>query len=216
MKYKVGVSEKVTKDGKDYHVWKVSDEAGFYLADGIEGEEAQEQIEKIIASACALAVKLETQAEAVGQEQSEQKQTTAQQPREQEPKKQDTKKQEHVQQEPPKQEQKTQEERLPYMVRRSTGEKIVIDKDIFKLGKDAACVDYVVDNNPTISRNHADIERKEDGFYARDKGSLNHTFVDGKKIAPKEAVKLTSGSLLQLSDEVFEFVNVAEKKRKKR
>ncbi len=201
MKYKVGVSEKVTKDGKDYHVWKVSDEAGFYLAGGIEGEEAQEQIEKIIASACALAVKLETQAEAATQEQSEQKQAVAQEPREQEPE---------------KQEQKTQEEKLPYFVRRSTGEKIVIDKDIFKLGKDAACVDYVVDNNPTISRNHADIERKEDGFYARDKGSLNHTFVDGKKIEPKEAVKLTSGSLLQLSDEVFEFVNVAEKKRKKR
>ena len=193
MKYKVGVSEKVTKDGKDYHVWKVSD--------GIVGEEAQEQIEKIIASACALAVRLETQAEAATQEQSEQKQAVAQEPREQEPE---------------KQEQKTQEEKLPYFVRRSTGEKIVIDKDIFKLGKDAACVDYVVDNNPTISRNHADIERKEDGFYVRDKGSLNHTFVDGKKIAPKEAVKLTSGSLLQLSDEVFEFVNVVEKKRKKR
>lgn len=201
MKYKVGVSEKVTKDGKDYHVWKVSDEAGFYLADGIVGEEAQEQIEKIIASACALAVRLETQAEAATQEQSEQKQAVAQEPREQEPE---------------KQEQKTQEEKLPYFVRRSTGEKIVIDKDIFRLGKDAACVDYVVDNNPTISRNHADIERKEDGFYVRDKGSLNHTFVDGKKIAPKEAVKLTSGSLLQLSDEVFEFVNVVEKKRKKR
>jgi len=98
------------------------------------------------------------------------------------------------------------DEKLPYLMRKGTGEKIMINKDIFKLGKDAAYVDYFVDNNPTISRNHADIVRKKDGYYAKDKGSLNHTFVDGKKLEPEKLVKLTSGSLLQLSDEVFEFI----------
>lgn len=91
-------------------------------------------------------------------------------------------------------------------MRKRTGEKIAIDKNIFKLGKDAAYVDYFVDDNPTISRNHADIVRRDDGFYAKDKGSLNHTFVDGKKLEPEKPVKLVSGSLLQLADEVFEFL----------
>ena len=48
--------------------------------------------------------------------------------------------------------------------------------------------------------------RRDDGFYAKDKGSLNHTFVDGKKLEPEKPVKLVSGSLLQLADEVFEFL----------
>ncbi len=188
MKYRVGEPEKVTKDGRDYQVWRISEQAGFYLADGVAGEKAEELIDRIIASACALAVKMDAQ-------------------------------EAPAEQEPEKQEQKTETEKLPYLVRRSNGERIVIDKEVFKLGKDAACADYVVDNNPTISRNHADIERREDGFYARDKGSLNHTFVDGKKVKPEEPVKLTKGSLLQLSDEVFEFVdvvNIVDKKKKKR
>lgn len=185
MKYRVGVPEKVTKDGKDYQVWKISKQAGFYLADGVAAEEAQEMIDQIIASACALAVKMDTQDE---------------------PAKQEPAKQEPLKAEPVKQEQKSDSEKLPYLVRRSTGERIVINKDIFKLGKDATCVDYVVDNNPTISRNHANIERKKNGCYVKDKGSLNHTFVDGKKLEPEKPKKLESGSLLQLADEVFQFV----------
>ena len=49
MKYRVGVSEKITKDGKDYQVWKVSEQAGFYLADSIAREDAQELIDDIAA-----------------------------------------------------------------------------------------------------------------------------------------------------------------------
>ena len=67
MKYRVGVSEKVTKDGKDYRVWKVSDKAGFYLADGLEGEDAEAEIDRIIASSSALAVKMDADACAVSE-----------------------------------------------------------------------------------------------------------------------------------------------------
>ncbi len=56
-----------------------------------------------------------------------------------------------------------------------------------------------------MSRNHADIVRKQDGFYIIDKGSLNHTFVNGKKLAAEEYRKLEDGCLIQLADEVFEF-----------
>lgn len=98
------------------------------------------------------------------------------------------------------------EEKTPYLIRRSTGEKFVINGDVFKLGKDASCVDCLIDDNPAISRNHADIVHEKDGFYVRDKGSLNHTFVDGRKLEAKKPVKLENGSLLQLADEVFEFI----------
>lgn len=96
-------------------------------------------------------------------------------------------------------------EAVAYIVRKRTGEKTVINRNLFKLGKDASYVDYCIKDNPAVSRNHADIVRKPDGFYLVDKGSLNHTFVNGKKLAVDEYRKLEDGCLMQLADDVFEF-----------
>lgn len=97
------------------------------------------------------------------------------------------------------------EEMIPYIVRKRTGERIVINRNLFKLGKDASYVDYCIRDNPAVSRNHADLVRKPDGYYLVDKGSLNHTFVNGKKLAVDEYRKLEDGCLMQLANEVFEF-----------
>lgn len=94
---------------------------------------------------------------------------------------------------------------IPYIVRMRTRERIPINRSPFKLGKDASCVDYCIGDNPAVSRNHAEIVRKQDGFYIVDKGSLNRTFVNGKKLAAEEYKKLEDGCLVQLADEVFEF-----------
>jgi hypothetical protein len=96
-------------------------------------------------------------------------------------------------------------EKIPYLVRKRTGERIAINRTLFKLGKDASYVDYCIKDNPAVSRNHADILRKKDGYYLVDKGSLNHTFVNGKKLALDEYRKLEDGCLVQLANEVFEF-----------
>lgn len=96
-------------------------------------------------------------------------------------------------------------EKIPYLVRKRTGERIAINRTLFKLGKDASYVDYCIKDNPAVSRNHADILRKKDGYYLVDKGSLNHTFVNGKKLTLDEYRKLEDGCLVQLANEVFEF-----------
>lgn len=193
------VTEKITKDGKTYHVWKVSENAGFYLAQDIdlESEGAQELIEDMIALCGELSARAEEALETIFDDAEKDGAATdvfdelQRAANESLALKNGTRR---------------LDEKLPYLVRRSTGEKIVINRNIFKLGKDATYVDYFVDNNPTISRNHADIMHKKDGYYAKDKGSLNHTFIDGKKLEPEKSVKLESGSLLQLSNEVFEFI----------
>lgn len=100
---------------------------------------------------------------------------------------------------------KPKTENVPYLIRKRTREKILINRNLFKLGKEVACVDYCIDDNPTVSRNHADIVRKQDGYYLVDKNSLNHSFVNGKKLAADEYRKLENGCLIQLADEVFEF-----------
>lgn len=94
---------------------------------------------------------------------------------------------------------------VTYIIRKRTGEKVVINRNLFKIGKDASYVDYCIKDNPAVSRNHADIVRKADGFYLVDKGSLNHTFIDGRKLEAGEYRKLSDGCLMQLADDVFEF-----------
>jgi pSer/pThr/pTyr-binding forkhead associated (FHA) protein len=96
-------------------------------------------------------------------------------------------------------------DKAPYLVRRRNGKKIPITANIFKIGKEESYVDYCISDNPTISRSHADIIKKSDGFYVKDKGSLNHTFLNGKKLEQDVPKKLEKGCLVQLSNEVFEW-----------
>jgi hypothetical protein len=97
------------------------------------------------------------------------------------------------------------ESQFPYLIRRNTGEKIIVNSNIFKIGKEEEYVDYCISDNATISRNHADIVRKMDGYYLKDEGSLNHTFLNGTKIEKDKPRKLKSGCLIQLANEVFEW-----------
>ena len=94
--------------------------------------------------------------------------------------------------------------RLPYLIRQSTKEKILINRDVFKIGKEKSFVDYYVEND-AVSRIHADIVRKKDHFYVIDQDSLNHTFLEGKKLPAKKYVKLKSGQSFRLADEEFSF-----------
>lgn len=93
----------------------------------------------------------------------------------------------------------------PYLVRKKTGERIPVNKNSFKIGKDENSVDYCIRNNPTVSRSHADIVKKQDGYYIVDRGSLNHTFLNGRVVDPKRARKLKKGDLIQIANEIFTF-----------
>lgn len=82
---------------------------------------------------------------------------------------------------------------------------IKINKDEFIIGKNREC-DYVIKNNPTISRKHVRIYRENDEFWLADLNSSNHTYMEGQQIS--EPVRLHSGMRFQLSkDEVFEVLN---------
>ncbi len=91
------------------------------------------------------------------------------------------------------------------LVRRSSGEEIVIDKDVFVIGKERAKVDYCVAGNKTVSRVHATIFRREDGYYIRDNNSTNRTFINGTPIQPMTELKLNYGDAVRLSNEEFIF-----------
>lgn len=98
-----------------------------------------------------------------------------------------------------------QKQNNPYLIRKRTNEKIEINKDVFKMGKEKSYVDYCITGNSAISRSHADIIKKDREFYIVDNNSLNHTFVGKQQIPSQKMIKLEDFTTITLADELFEF-----------
>ena len=93
-----------------------------------------------------------------------------------------------------------------YLIRKSTDEKILITKSVFRIGKDKSSTDYRVDNNPVVSRSHAIITRSDQTYYIVDTNSKNHVFVNGAMIKPNQKIKIMPYSAIRLANEEFTFM----------
>lgn len=93
----------------------------------------------------------------------------------------------------------------PHLIRMKNGEKILIDKPVFRIGKEKSYVDYFMGDNTAISRSHANIVRREDEFFVMDTNSTNHTFLNGNMLQSMVEVKIKHGDTIRLSNEDFEF-----------
>lgn len=94
---------------------------------------------------------------------------------------------------------------IAYLTRESTNETIEIVSVIFKIGKERQYVDYFIGDNPTVSRSHADILRKENRFYIIDNNSTNHTYIDGEIIPSGKEILLEDGAEIMLGNEKLTF-----------
>lgn len=94
---------------------------------------------------------------------------------------------------------------LPYLIRVSTEERIMLNKAVFKIGKATRGVDYTVGGNGAISRQHAFIIQKDGVCYIKDNKSTNHTYVNGKRVEDGVEEILTHDSMVRLADEEFTF-----------
>ncbi len=93
----------------------------------------------------------------------------------------------------------------PSLIRIKTGEKISINKPVFRIGKEKSYVDYFIGDNTAISRSHANIHTENGEYFIEDTNSTNHTYVNGKLINSNVKVKLTSGDKVKLANEDFTF-----------
>lgn len=91
------------------------------------------------------------------------------------------------------------------LIRLDTMQEIPISNVIFRIGKNAEVVDYVIEDNTSISRHHANIMRKGNEFFILDNNSTNHTFVNGEQISPGQYVVIEDGDFIRLSDIDFRF-----------
>lgn len=91
------------------------------------------------------------------------------------------------------------------LIRTKNNENITINKQMFKIGKERAKVDYCIADNNSVSRVHVHIMGRNGAFYIVDQNATNFTFVNGTKIAPNQEVQLKTGDKIKVSDEEFEF-----------
>ncbi|MBE5946809.1 MAG: FHA domain-containing protein [Lachnospiraceae bacterium] len=94
---------------------------------------------------------------------------------------------------------------VPYLIRVNTEERIMLSKLAFKIGKASRGVDYTVDGNGAISRQHAIILQKDGVCYIKDNKSTNHTYVNGHIVEDGVEEILTHDSMIKLGDEEFLF-----------
>lgn len=93
----------------------------------------------------------------------------------------------------------------PRLIRRKNNDEIIINKPVFRIGKEKSYVDYFVSDNKAISRSHADIITRRKQYYIYDNNSTNKTFVNEIVIPIQREVEIFTGNIIKIGDEEFEF-----------
>jgi hypothetical protein len=94
----------------------------------------------------------------------------------------------------------------PYLIRKKTGEKIILDKPVYRIGKEKSYVDYFVVDNGAVSRSHADFISSNGKFFVQDKNSTNKTYINGIAIPINKEVEIFDGQIISLANEEFMFM----------
>ena len=93
----------------------------------------------------------------------------------------------------------------PKLYRVLTEETIVIDKAVFRVGKEKSYADYFVSNNSAVSRNHCDIIVRGNRYFVMDLNSKNRTFINNHVIPVRQETEIFNGDKLRLANEEFVF-----------
>ena len=94
---------------------------------------------------------------------------------------------------------------MPYIVRVNTGERVMINKAVFKIGKAGRGVDYHVGGNGAISKVHIIIYQREDGCYLKDNKTTNGTYLNGQRLDDNGEMKLSNDAMIRIGGEDFIF-----------
>lgn len=89
-----------------------------------------------------------------------------------------------------------------YLNRRKNSERIKLDKEEYKIGRNAAC-DYVISDNRTVSKVHAIFTVEGGNCYVTDNYSTNKIYVNDVKIQEGEPHLLADRDLIEVGSEKF-------------
>ncbi len=88
------------------------------------------------------------------------------------------------------------------LLREKTGEEFHIEKEETVIGKGAGAA-ICIEGNTAVSREHAVILKNHKGYFIKDKGSLNGTFVNEKRLKEAEEIMIDMGDIVRLANERF-------------
>lgn len=83
------------------------------------------------------------------------------------------------------------------------GSSVTITQPRFRIGRDPASVDYIINDNTAVGRQHADLLLHDGACYVVDLNSTNHTYLNGKPLNPGTEYPLQDGDELLLGNEAF-------------
>lgn len=90
------------------------------------------------------------------------------------------------------------------VIRLKNGERIVISRPEFLIGKERRRVDYCISDNNSVSRIHAKLVNRNGQLFIIDMGATNGTFVNGTKLSQNQEVRLSAGDRFKLADDEFQ------------
>lgn len=96
-----------------------------------------------------------------------------------------------------------QQERIAELLCCRTGVCTQIVQPVFRIGKSCTAADLCVDDNPAVSRRHAEIRVRDGACFLVDQNSTNHTYVNGEELAPQAERLLTDGCAVRFANEEF-------------
>lgn len=99
----------------------------------------------------------------------------------------------------------TDMDQYPKLRNKTTNETVTVDKDMFKIGRDASLGLDMVINQKSVSHYHASIRCKNGAYYIIDENSTNHVFVNGQKIPVNDNFRLNDGDVIKIGSEEFVF-----------
>lgn len=91
-----------------------------------------------------------------------------------------------------------------YLINMITGEKVYLDKEVFKIGRHEEKNDYVLDDK-SVGRFHIQIDSSQNGVFITDLGSKNGTFINENRLFPYTKSTLKKGDFLRLAGVTFSF-----------
>lgn len=96
-----------------------------------------------------------------------------------------------------------EQERIAELLCCRTGVRTQIAQPVFRIGKSCTAADLCVDDNPAVSRRHAEIRVRDGACFLIDQNSTNHTYVNGEELAPQAERLLTDGCAVRFANEEF-------------
>lgn len=98
------------------------------------------------------------------------------------------------------------EQRSALLLRAKTGQKEAIVGERFLIGKERGRTDFYIGDNTAVSRMHACILKKAEGYFLTEQHATNGTFLNEERLHPGEEKLLKNGDKIRLADEAFEFI----------